>query len=78
MEDDIVINYPYYDTTYLDDNDTKHLVKLQSEKDLNFFRERFTVLSSEYRYEQITVSACHFKITHFICAGSSVGRAPDF
>ena len=38
-------------STYLDDNDTKHLVKLQSEKDLNFFRERFTVLSSEYRYE---------------------------
>ena len=36
MEDER-INYPYYDTTYLDDNDTKHLVKLQSERDLDFF-----------------------------------------
>lgn len=51
MEDENKINYPYYDTTYLDDNDTLHLVKLQSEGDLKFFKERFTVLSSEYRYE---------------------------
>ena len=48
MEEERVINYPYYNTTYLDDNDTKHLVKLQDEKDLNFFKERFTVLSSEF------------------------------
>lgn len=47
MEDER-INYPYYDTTYLDDNDTMHFVKLQNEGDLKFFRERFTVLSSEY------------------------------
>lgn len=50
MEDERIIDYPYYETTYLDDNDTKHLVKLQNERDLNFFKERFTVLSSEYRY----------------------------
>lgn len=48
MEEERVINYPYYNTTYLDDNDTKHLVKLQDEMDLNFFKERFTVLSSEF------------------------------
>ena len=47
MEDER-INYPYYDTTYLDDNDTIHLVKLKNEGDLKFFSERFTVLSSEY------------------------------
>lgn len=51
MEDERIIDYPYYDTTYLDDNDTKHFVKIQNERDLNFFKERFTVLSSEYRYE---------------------------
>lgn len=50
MEDERVIDYPYYETTYLDDNDTKHLVRLQNERDLNFFKERFTVLSSEYKY----------------------------
>ena len=47
MEDER-INYPYYDTTYLDDNDTIHLVKLKNEGDLRFFEERFTVLSSNY------------------------------
>lgn len=47
MEDER-INYPYYDTTYLDDNDTMHLVKIKNERDLDFFKQRFTVLSSEY------------------------------
>ena len=51
MEEERVITYPYYETAYLDDNDTKHLVKLQSERDLDFFKERFTVLSSECIYE---------------------------
>lgn len=48
MDEERIINYPYYDTTYLDDNDIKHLVKLKSEGDLKFFKERFTVLSSRY------------------------------
>ena len=48
MEEEKTINYPYYDTTYLDDNDTMHLIKLKDEGDLKFFKDRFTVLSSKY------------------------------
>lgn len=51
MEEENKIEAPYYETAYLDDNNNKHLINIKNEKDLNFFKERFTVISSDYRYE---------------------------
>lgn len=49
MEYDERIQYPYYETSYLDDNNTKHIAYIKSKEDLNFYQERFTILNSEYK-----------------------------
>lgn len=43
--------YPYYETTYLDDNNDKHIAYLQDDKTVSFYKERYTVLNSEYKEE---------------------------
>ena len=49
MEDeDIKIEYPYYETTYIDDDKARHLAKVKP-ADLEFYKDRFTVLSTEYK-----------------------------
>ncbi len=35
------LDYPYYEATYLDDDNNRHLVKIKSNSDLNFYRDRF-------------------------------------
>lgn len=44
------ITYPYYDTTYLDDNNVTHIIKVKEERDVNFLKERFNVVSSNIVY----------------------------
>lgn len=46
MEDEDVktINTPYFEIEYLDDNNTKHLGKVQDSNELAYMKERFTVL----------------------------------
>ena len=43
-EDVKTINTPYFEIEYLDDNNTKHLGKVQDSNELAYMRERFTVL----------------------------------
>ena len=40
-EDEKDLDYPYYEATYLDDDNSKHMVKIVSNSDLNFYKERF-------------------------------------
>lgn len=50
MDEDIkVIDYPYYETTYLDDNNTKHIAYIKNNQDLDFYKERFTVIDCGLR-----------------------------
>ena len=44
MEELNEINYPYYETTYLDDDNTKHLAKIE-ESNFDFYQNRFTIIS---------------------------------
>lgn len=48
MEEENRIQAPYYEMTYLDDYNDKHLIKLQNEEELEYFEDRFTVLSYSY------------------------------
>lgn len=48
MEEDR-IQYPYYETAYLDDNNTKHIAYIKNKEDLNFYKERFVILDSEWK-----------------------------
>lgn len=34
-------DYPYYEATYLDDDNKKHFVKIRNNTDLNFYKERY-------------------------------------
>lgn len=42
-EDDF-FDFPYYEATYLDDDNTKHIVKIKTNTELNFYKERFDVI----------------------------------
>lgn len=44
MEEEFEINYPYYETAYLDDDNNTHLVKIKDDNDLKFYKDRFTIL----------------------------------
>lgn len=48
MEDDNVIQYPYYETTYFDDDNNKHIGYIRPE-DLDFYKERFNVEQTVYK-----------------------------
>lgn len=48
MEEFIELNQPYYEMTYLDDNDTMHLTKILDERTVSFMKERFTVMSCNF------------------------------
>ena len=50
-EKEMIPNYPYFETTYLDDNNDKHLVYVTNNNDLKFYEERFTILSIELKKE---------------------------
>ena len=54
MEDEDVktINTPYFEIEYLDDNNTKHLGKVQDSNELAYMRERFTVLCKALTYDK--------------------------
>ncbi len=41
MGEELELDYPYYEATYLDDDNNKHIVKILSNTDLNFYKERF-------------------------------------
>ena len=43
------INTPYYETTYLDDFRNKHIVNIKDKEDLDFYNDRFTILSCSYK-----------------------------
>lgn len=43
-EDRVVLQSPYFEIEYLDDNNTKHFGAVQDEQSLKFMKERFTVL----------------------------------
>ena len=47
MEEDERINYPYYETTYFDDDNVKHIGFIKPE-DLDFYKERFNVENTQY------------------------------
>lgn len=42
-------NYPYIETTYLDDDNAKHIVYLKDTQDLKFYKDRFTILNTSLR-----------------------------
>lgn len=44
MEDEKILDIPYYETAYLDDNNTKHLAYIKDKDVVEFLQERFTVL----------------------------------
>lgn len=48
MEEYNQLDLPYYEMTYLDDNDTMHLTKVADEKAVSFMKERFTVTSCNF------------------------------
>lgn len=39
---------PYFEMTYLDDSRTMHLAKIQRESDVDFYKDRFDVVSCNY------------------------------
>lgn len=41
--------YPCYETAYLDDNNTKHIAYIKNREDLDFYKERFVILDSEWK-----------------------------
>lgn len=43
-EDKVMLQSPYFEIEYLDDNNTKHFGAVQDEQSLKFMKERFTVL----------------------------------
>ena len=47
-EDEVFLNYPYYEMTYLDDNNIKHLAQVQSEDSVNYLKERFRVETCDF------------------------------
>lgn len=44
MEEENRIEAPYYETAYLDDNNTKHLAYIKDKETVNYLKERFTIL----------------------------------
>lgn len=48
MEEYEELNQPYYEMTYLDDNDTMHLAKVLDERAVSFMKERFTVMKCNF------------------------------
>jgi hypothetical protein len=44
MEEEKEMKYPYYEMTYLDDNNNMHLAKVQNIKEVTFLQNRFEVL----------------------------------
>lgn len=44
MENENEIKYPYYEMTYLDDNNIKHLAKVQTQGEVYALQDRFDVL----------------------------------
>lgn len=47
MDEDKELDYPYYETTYFDDNNNKHIGYIKPE-DLDFYKERFDVRETQY------------------------------
>lgn len=41
------LKLPYFEVQYLDDDDTLHLTTLQDDDEVNFIKERFTILSKK-------------------------------
>jgi hypothetical protein len=41
------LKLPYFEVQYLDDDDTLHLTTLQNDDEVNFIKERFTILSKK-------------------------------
>lgn len=48
MDEDIVLNYPYYEMTYLDDDNIKHFAQVQSEDSVDYLKQRFRVETCNY------------------------------
>lgn len=48
MEDNDVELQSYYEITYLDDNNTMHLGKVKDVGELNFMKDRFQVIESNF------------------------------
>lgn len=44
-----IYDYPYFETTYLDDDNNKHITYITDCRDIKFYQERFTVLSLELK-----------------------------
>lgn len=42
------LDYPYYETTYRDDDRVLHFANIR-EQDIDFYKERFDVISIEYK-----------------------------
>jgi len=44
-----IYDYPYFETTYLDDFNNKHITYIKDSQDIKFYQERFTILSLELK-----------------------------
>lgn len=52
MEEENEVNiydYPYFETTYLDDFNNKHITYIKNSQDIKFYEDRFTILSLELK-----------------------------
>lgn len=48
MEDENNFEIPYYDVTYLDDNNTKHMAKFRHKEDVEYIQDRFVLESYNF------------------------------
>lgn len=48
MEEEYKIDSPYYEMTYLDDENVAHLTKIKDKETVSFIKERFTVTDCNY------------------------------
>ena len=46
--DEEMITTPYYETTYIDDYNDKHITRIKDDNTLMFYRERFDVIKCDY------------------------------
>ena len=44
MEEEMDLQYPYYEMAYLDDDNTEHLAKVKDKTIVDYYADRFTVL----------------------------------
>ena len=47
-EEENIISTPYYETIYLDDNNVKHLMRIDNTDDLAFIKNRFEIVKCDY------------------------------